>query len=202
LFFATSNDAPEIPHDDSLIKRVIACKMSSIPEGRRLSEWEIRALLKSELPVIIGACFAKSGFLEPGSRILCNGEDLTQAIDSFEQKYVDWLERHVANDSSSIVTLRQLNQLLKMDHIYQNQEVARYKRVLMSRYNVTSKQITVTYKKEKVRVWIYSGIRLREEHKEYVDDIEIDTDGSYVISDPALSASRQEHLTKKVAYLK
>lgn len=161
LLFAFSNDEPQIPNDESLKRRIIACKMSSLPEGKMRTEGEIQKALLAELPNIIGACLAEYALLEPGSRIPAEDDDLSEAVDSFEEIYSDWLQRHIYEDPQSSVSMAQLNQLLKADGITSNLEVSRYKRVLMSRYKAKKCQQYGIVDGRPVRIWIYKGISLR-----------------------------------------
>lgn len=168
LIFCFSNQAPEIPNDDSLTERIIACKMDPVLSNEILPEHQIQQLLKLELPVIIGACLEKYRFSGGSKRILCNTKDLTEAVDSFEENYTDWLANHVYKNPEGMVGLRQLNQLMTQSKIYSSQEQGRIKRVLMSQYSPTKKQVTVLRDGQKVRVWIYDGISILSKHLDSV----------------------------------
>jgi len=196
LIFCFSNDPPEIPLDDSLTERVIACKIASIPRECLINEHEIQGRLKAELPVIIGACLSEYRLLNGPNRILCNDEDLREAIDKFEEKYVDWLENTIQEDPAGVVTLAELNQLLRADGLRSDQDIGRVKRVLMARYKVTRTRrdlCTGVKDEKKIRSWVYTGISLRDHVKKFQQAVTImNEDGT----PPTPSTRRSSHLRK------
>ena len=196
LIFCFSNKPPEIPMDDSLMERVIACKMSPLERDCLINEHEIQRRLKAELPVIIGACLSEYRLLNGPNRIPCNGADLMEAIDLFEEKYVDWLENTIQEDPAGVVTLAELNQLLRADGIRSDQDIGRVKRVLMARYKVTRTRrdlCTGVKDEKKIRSWVYKGISLREHAKKFQQAVTImNEDGT----PPTPSTRRSSHLRK------
>ena len=194
LIFCFSNNAPEIPMDDSLIERVIACKMLPLERDCLINEHEIQGRLRAELPVIIGACLSEYRLLGASTRIPCNGADLLEAVDSFEEKYVDWLENTIQEDPAGIVTLAELNRLLRSDGLHADQDIGRVKRVLMSRYKVTRTRrdlCTGGKDEKKIRAWVYTGISLREHVKKFQQAATImNEDGT----PPTPSTRRSSHL--------
>lgn len=169
LIFCFSNDPPEIPNDDSLTERVIACKINPVEANSMLPEHQIRDSLKAELPVIIGACFETYQFLGGSKRILCNKDDLTEAVDSYEEKYADWLENTIQLEDRGFVTMAELNRALKIDGYRSDREIGIIKRVLFSRYPVRKvrRQLAGIGKDDSpVNAWIYEGISLRSNVKD------------------------------------
>ncbi len=162
LFFAFSNESPEIPHDDSLIERVIACKMTSVPTKDRQPEFVLREALTRELPVILGACLDTYNQVERGERIPCGNEDLMASIESYEETYRDWLERRIMPAPDCFVTVAELQRLFELSGWRSSMEQHKAKRVLMNHFPVKKMQRRcVSLDGQTMRVRVYDGIKLR-----------------------------------------
>lgn len=162
LLFAFSNDAPEIPNDDALIERVIACKMVGVPAKERYPEYQLREYLAKEIPYILGACLDVYQSMTPGERIPCGTEDLMASVEAYEEDYRDWLERKVVAAPGCFVTLSELNRLFELSGWKSTIEQHKVKRVLMSNFPVKKTQRTCRGSDGAImRVWVYDGIKLR-----------------------------------------
>lgn len=183
LMFFFSNDTPEVPHDDALMRRIIDCRIDPVPADEQVPEVEFRDRLKAELPYIIGHCLHAYSKLPAGSRIPCKTDALVETIGQFESDYLDFLEHHFivdplppaavgGGDEGAFVLRSRLRQLVEErfgNHIT-HQSIC--KRILKNRYFVEEKKKEFqTNAAEKVkRLYVYYGIRERtDEERQFLD---------------------------------
>lgn len=161
IYFCFSNNEPEIPYDDSLMVRVIACKMSSVPPKERMSEHEFQARLRDELPYIVGAALSCYGHLKPGQRIPCSDEDLQDSINNFEEEYLEILENHVVAEKNHKITAREMTRFFEFCGFRSPVDKGRIKRILQKRYPVTKRMLRIkNSENQAIRAKVWEGVRL------------------------------------------
>lgn len=173
LYFFFSNESPEIPHDDSLMARVIACKMESIPEGEeRIPEYQFQADLLEEMPYIVGAAVDMYQEIKSGERIPCSMGALIDSIESYEEEYYDCLTRLVRVDKTQKVTFSEMTRLFENQGYRSNFQKAILKRILRKTFGVTEHYCRLKNSDgDRFRAKVYEGIGLSGEAKRFLETI-------------------------------
>ena len=97
----SSNEKPEIRNEDALIRRVIPCLCSPVPDSEKMAEVELFARLEKEIPYIVGYCIEK--YAEVGRKFIeFDDTELMEAIEDGESGFDDLLGRDFAFDSSKV----------------------------------------------------------------------------------------------------
>lgn len=160
MVFCSSNYPPNIANDESLKTRVISCKIDRIPEEERINEHDLKDSYAAEIPYIAGWCMKQYMEKNPGFGAIKHDVEkyLMPTIDLHESNELEILDKHFMKaGSEDFVMLLEFNTCLKLEGIYSNQEVKKYKAILESRYNVTITKKTIGER----RPWIIKGIKKR-----------------------------------------
>lgn len=167
LMFFFSNHEPEIPNDPALIERIIACRCESIPKDKMRPVFEVRADLLKELPDIVGACVdLYRSQVRPGERIPCKRDELEECIAKYESETQDILLQNFVFEEGAILMKREFKAALNAAGIYNNRDIGRYKKMLITKNGVFERRVTIknnsgSSNDEKNMVHAYFGVRLR-----------------------------------------
>lgn len=141
LYFCFSNNAPEIPDDDSLKVRIIACKIAEMfKEEPRYGEKEFQALLTKELPFIAGAALAEYAKIGSGKRIPCAMSDLEDSIEIYNKEYLEFLKSSLDHVPGSKITFNEMSRFFGWHGYRSTQEKKLLKEIL-------TKSLAVTHRK-------------------------------------------------------
>lgn len=168
LIFFSSNQEPEIPHDDALIARIIDCRMDPVPPGDRIEEPFLRAKLIEELPYIAGYCLAAYRRLGNHGRIPCEQAELQDTIGRYEADYLDLLEHHFIADPAAFVTRSRMREIVEERFGKDPRHQQHVKRVLKNRLFCVEKKHSFQTSKSSAekRLYVYFGIRERTEDEQ------------------------------------
>lgn len=168
LIFFSSNQEPEIPHDDALISRIIDCRMESVPAAERVEEPFLRAKLMDELPYIAGHCLALYRKLSGYGRIPCETTALEDTIGRFESDYLDLLEHHFIADENEFVTRSRVREVVEERFGKDRAHQHHVKRILKNRLFCVEKKHSFQTSKSSVekRLYVYFGIRERTQEEQ------------------------------------
>lgn len=173
MLFFVSNVAPEIPYDPALMLRIIACKVDAIPADDRLPRKYVRERLRAEMPYIAGYCIARYASVGAGARLPTKEEDLKAIVDSYESRFLDFLEHSFIEGDPEVdfVMRERFYELMNMSGITYGVDQNRCKRVLFARMNCSEKRrrFETNATGEVKRLFVIEGIREREqEEKQFV----------------------------------
>lgn len=167
IVFLFSNEAPEIPHDDALMNRVIDCSIVAVPKEIRITESDLRTALTVELPYIAGYCRTLYSQLEAGSRIPCDHDALTETVGQYEADYLDLIEGELIIDpgEGGYLLRSRLRELVeeRFGRDVTHQHIC--KRILKNRFLCTEGKRTFETNESGTtkRLYVYKGIRERTE---------------------------------------
>lgn len=172
LVFFSSNDEPEIPHDDALIDRVIDCRIARVPVESRLSEPELRARLTAEMQSIVGYCMGRFAALESPGRIPCDQDRLRDTVDRYEADFTDLFEHYFVCDPKEFVVRSRLWEIVDNHFGKDNAKKHHFKRVLKKRFFCEEKKHSFQTNRsgQLKRLYVYFGIRERtQEEQQFVN---------------------------------
>lgn len=167
LMFFFSNHEPEIPNDQALIERIIACRCESIPKEMMRPVHEVRAALLQELPWIMGACIdSYNEMVRAGDRIPCKREELEECIAKYESDYEDLLHKNFVFDKSGILMKREFKAAMNAEGVHDNRTLSRLKKLLITQKGVVERRVSMRNcsgenQNMDNRVHAYFGVRLR-----------------------------------------
>lgn len=173
LIFAFSNQAPEIPHDDALMQRVIACHIDAVPEEARLPRHEVHRQLEDEMPYVAGYCIElyEKGCSADG-RIPNTKEGLQTSIDNYEADYLEFLDEYFIEDPDACVRRDAFRTAMDIYGFKRGQDQQICKRVMRRRFNAEEKRNHYETNEHGVKkqVWVIRGLRWRsEKERQYVE---------------------------------
>lgn len=169
LLFFYSNEAPEIPRDDALMKRVIDCRMGKIPASEPvMSDDDIRERLRPELPLIAGYCLNRYMELPRGGRIPCSGLTLEDSVTQYEADYLAFLEEHLieaTGDPAAYLTRTRFREMMREWGFVSSKDQSICKRVLLSNFRVTERKHDFETNAPGIpkRLYVYEGVRERSD---------------------------------------
>ena len=167
IVFLFSNEAPEIPHDDALMNRVIDCRIDAVPKDIRIPEPELRAALLAEMPYIAGYCRALYSAISPGSRIPCEHDALTETVGEYEADYLDLIEGELILDPGpdAFLLRSRLRELVEARFGRDPTHQHICKRILKNRFLCSEGKRTFETNEAGTtkRLYVYKGIRERTE---------------------------------------
>lgn len=172
ILFFFSNHAPEVPNDDPLTERIIACDISVIPPERRLNESAVIAAIEPEFPYIAGYCIGEWNKVPAGREIPSSKEVLTKAVESYESSYLDFIANYLElqpedRDFSKPRFYAQLTHIQKLmihAELRSHRDQSICKRVILSQRGVSQTRMTPPDSEDAKRVNCYVGLRIRKEH--------------------------------------
>lgn len=176
LFFFMSNDAPAVPKDESLLVRIIDCRMESVPEEDRLPEAQFRGMLTKELPYIAGYCLARYQSLGTSGRLPVERAELEDLAERYDGDYLTVLQRLYIDDENGRVIRDDFKLDLINEGFRDGRDLEAAKRVLLAHFPVTEKRLTADSGR---RVRAYIGIRRRREDERVLANLKDDCGAAY-----------------------
>lgn len=172
ILFFFSNHAPEVPNDDPITDRIIACKLGVVPLEKRIATLDLMDAVEAELPYIAGYCLAKWALVPKGHDIpIKDNAILNAAVESYEAEYLDFVENYLERGSSHYrAELVKVALLMRHVGIRSSSSQSACKRVLLSQAGVTESRITFEDGK---RRQCYSGLRIQSQHERLIRSLEV-----------------------------
>src|SRR3990167_1730677 len=160
MVFCSSNYPPNISNDESLKTRVISCHMDKIPEDERINEHDLQDAYETEIPYIAAWCMKQYIEKNPSFCAIKHNVEkyLMPSIDLHESQELDVINRNfIEGTENDKVTLKEFNTLLRLEGVYSNSELAKYKMILKSRYKINISKV----REGDGRTWVVYRIRKR-----------------------------------------
>ncbi len=164
-FVFSSNEAPMVPNENPIKSRLIVCKMTKVPDEKRVKESILEARIQSELPYFLAHCLAAYEEFDETGVILADTQDLEESIaeEESELQYVidQCFEVDPMNDAL-IITANELIHYLK-PHLDPRRGITlqRLRRFLQTEYKIYPVQKRLAGDKGRY----YEGISIKPEYK-------------------------------------
>lgn len=165
MFFFMSNNAPEIPSDEALKIRLIACKMTAVAATEMIPSHELDRKMEEELPAIVGCALRiYEGYRQTG-RIYHDMGVLEEAIDDFESEYDDILNTYFVFDENASILANTFRTTLEENNVRNPKLQHAVITTLRNRYGIKKTRVTNENYSDGSprRVWKYEGIRVRDD---------------------------------------
>lgn len=135
IFFASSNEPPNIPNDPALISRVVPCWVSPLSSAK-IPEIEVQRILTVEAPFIAGYCMKVYKETCPNfEAISFNVKDhLQDSIDNHESEFIEIFEARFKLDPLGWTTGLQFTAVLKAHHLDTPERRELFKEFLRNRF--------------------------------------------------------------------
>lgn len=141
IVFFFSNQEPRLSSDESILKRVIDCRIRGIPDSEQVPISEMIERYRAELPYIAAFCWRMYlSLVGSGKRLPVCQRNLRELSEEHEERYIEFLQDCFIFEQGALMRSKAFEQIMRSEGFSTNAERGKCRAVLQRKYNIKSQR--------------------------------------------------------------